>query len=141
MKKIFLFIVTLVCMCSCYKATILDDGRLKWGYYSDVYIPNDSITYYMNCKVLDFHAEFQCSERKRIKTSVDTVLTSFGNYIRTHDTVTVKTMNSTMLAKEFRETLRLLRDEDDGGPTIDIGNGVFITRKLFNEIYSNYIPN
>lgn len=141
MRKIFLFIVTLICMCSCYKTIIVEDGGLKWGYYGDVYIPNDSLVYYMNCIVAKDRAEFQCSEKKRIEIKIDTLHTNFGDYVHKRDSVTIKTMSTVLFAREFKEMLRAVHDEKGGGPTIDIGNGVFITRKLFNEVYDNYILN
>ena len=141
MKKILFFIAALICACSCYSVVRIEDEGLKWGYYSDVYVLNDSINYYINCTVARDRAEFQCSERKRRLIGTDTVYTSFGNYVEKHDTVTTKSASAVLSAKEFTNMLKTERRENADSPTIDIGRGVFITRKLFNEIYDNYIVN
>ena len=139
LKSIILLIGVFLCGCSCVKTWTPDVRALEPGYFTDVYVPNDSVVFYLSCTVSIDRAELQQIRRikRRLKSWV--VENSLGEFEMKKDTVIVDYATENLTPNEFKELLKEKQPQEWPNGLVDLGNGISFTQKLFNDLYKIYI--
>ena len=123
--------------CSCWKVAA-DDTSLGFGFFHDTYVPNDSVSYYINCTVKADGAEAQVAKKERKLISKKDVEHGAGVFTMKTDTVINTVYAEVMDNDTFNNFMASGRKLDRKSDTLCVHGKVFMTWKIYDEICKRY---
>ncbi len=135
MAKLSLIALSFMVIVGSCSRTSLDIHSYGIDFFRDVYVPDDSTTYFIDCRVRTDSIETQVAKQTRKTISRCFVEHGSSVFVINKDTV----INTVSRAVMTSDTFMGLIISQDGNEAVPITDSVFITGKMRDEIFSKYV--